>query len=234
MSRGVTFGSGGRRLSGRVFPPSEPEKGGAGILFVHGSGSSQSGYRPRAEAAAERLGATCLTFDLSGHGASEGSTGDLSPRDHLADCRAAFDALAGLPDVEPDRIGVCGASYGAYLAALLIAERPVVSLLLRAPALYPDSELDRRSEARLSSDETVETAAALRNVAAYGGPVLVLESEKDKSIPPEIVAAYLSAARDARHETIPEAEHELREEPWRRAFVEAIVSWFGETLGVAV
>lgn len=233
MSGELALESGGRRLAGRLFSPSARGPSGAGILFLHGSGSSQSGYRPRAEAAAEELGATSLTFDLSGHGASEGSADSLSPRDHLGDCLAAFDALLRLPAVEPDRVGVCGASYGAYLAALLLAERPVASLLLRAPALYPDSELDRAGEARLSSSETAETAVALRNVAAYAGPVLILESERDESIPHRIVEAYLSACRNGRHEVIPEAGHQLSEERWQRAFVETIVSWFGMTLAVA-
>lgn len=134
MSEALSFRSGARVLAGEVYSPADRAPSGAGIVFVHGSASSQEGYGPRAETAADRIGATCLTFDLSGHGGSGGSLDELSLRDHLADCLAAFDALLGQPGVDPDRVGVCGASYGGFLGALLIARRPTASLLLRAPA----------------------------------------------------------------------------------------------------
>jgi pimeloyl-ACP methyl ester carboxylesterase len=226
----LTFPSHRRRLAGCVFEPARRDTSGAGILFVHGLDSDQGGYRERATAAAEGFGATCLTFDLSGHGGSAGSRAELSPRDHLNDCVAALDTLASRPGVDPGRIGVCGASYGAYLAALLISHRPLRSLLLRAPALYSDSDLDLPGGARLSGSQTPETAAGLRNVATYDGPILILESERDEAIPHSVVEAYLSADRTARHEVLPEATHSLTEDRWRAAFVEIVVAWFGETL----
>lgn len=230
MGEELSIHSDSRLLAGRVFAPTGRPPSSAGILFVHGSESSQEGYGPRAEAAAERLGATCLTFDLSGHGGSEGSIAELSLRDHLSDCIAAFDLLLRQAAVDSERIGVCGASYGGFLGALLIGQRPIRSLLLRAPALYGDECLDRAGGTKLSTAETPDSSA-LRNVAAYERPILVLESERDEVIPHSIVAAYLAAGPTVRHETIPGAGHSLREEPWRVAFVEAIVAWFGETLG---
>jgi uncharacterized protein len=138
--RDITIDSCGRRLAARQFaPPGSPS--GAAILFIHGAGSDQSGYRLSAEAASERLGASCLTFDLSGHGGSDGDAQTLLPRDHLRDCLAVFDALLGSEEVDPGRAGLCGASYGGFLASLLTALRRVRSLLLPAPALYPDRDL---------------------------------------------------------------------------------------------
>lgn len=54
----------------------------------------------------------------------------------------AYDALRGAEGVDPARIGVCGASYGGFLAALLSGLRDPKRLLIRAPALYPDDWLD--------------------------------------------------------------------------------------------
>lgn len=200
------------------------------MLFVHGQGSSQRGYMDRAAAVTERLGATCLTFDLSGHGESDGDRTTLTPRDHMEDALRAFDALVRSPGVEPDRVGVCAASYGAYIAALLLGERDVRSALVRAPALYSDADLDRPDPNRLSTEETVESAAALRAVAAYDGPLLIVESEHDEAIPHAIVESYSRANRDARHELMIGAAHRLSDERVRGRFVEIVVAWFAETL----
>jgi len=232
LNEELNFDSGPRQLAGRLFSPQEGAEGGIGVLFIHGSDSHQGGYHSRAEAVTESLGATCLTFDLSGHGESEGSREQLSARDHLGDCLAAFDTLAGRPEVDPSRIGVCAASYGGFLAALLIAERPVGSLLLRAPALYPDSDLDRAGGPRHSGVEEPETAASLRNVAGYNGPMLVVESERDKIIPHAVIEAYLSVYRNGRHEVMPDVGHRLDTERSRALFIEVIVEWFRQTLGV--
>lgn len=230
MNEELNFGSGPRQLAGRLLSPEQGTASGMGILFIHGSDSHQGGYRERAEAAVEALGAICLTFDLSGHGESDGLRAEFSARDHLGDCKAAFDTLAGRQKVDPSRIGVCAASYGAYLAALLIADRPVGSLLLRAPALYPDSDLDLAGGPRHSGVEEPETAASLRNVARHEGPILVVESERDEIIPHAVVEAYLSAYRNGRHEVMPDVGHRLDTERSRALFMQVIVEWFRQTL----
>ncbi len=229
MSRELVFESASRSLAGRLFFPAEREPSGAGILFIHGLGSDQRGYHRRAEAAAERLGATCLTFDLSGHGGSGEPDEEFSPRDHLDDAAAAFDTLLDSGGVEAKRVGVCAASYGAYIAALLISIRAVRSLLLRAPALYPDSCLDRKDGASQSSLEAPSDSTALRGVAGYDGPIMVVESERDEIIPRAIVEAYLEVCRDGRHEVIPEAGHRLAEERWQVMFIDILINWFSET-----
>lgn len=230
MSGKLTFASGSRQLAGHVFAPPRSTAGGIGLLFIHGSDSSQRGYHERATAATESLGATCLTFDLSGHGASEGSPAKLSVRDHLEDCEAAFDRLGEEAAVDPALIGVCGASHGGFLAALLTAHRAPSSLLMRAPALYPDSELGRPGGPQRSSVETPETATALRALAHYDGPALILESEHDELIPHDIIEAYIRACKHGRREVIPGIGHALDDARSRARFIELIVAWFRETL----
>jgi cephalosporin-C deacetylase-like acetyl esterase len=88
---------------------------------VHGQASSQESYKSGAEVASARLDAVCLTFNLSGHGKDIGDSEEYLVIEHLDDVIAAFDFLASHPAVDRTRIGVCGASYGAYLAALLTA-----------------------------------------------------------------------------------------------------------------
>jgi len=227
--REITIDSGGRRLAGRRFAaPGQPN--GAGILFIHGAGSDQTGYRSRAEAASERLGASCLTFDLGGHGESKGDAQTLSPQDHLQDCLAAFDALLGSEEINLDRLGVCGASYGGFLASLLTARRRVGSLLLRAPGLYPDRDLDRAHATIRSSAQMPETSAALRALLAFDAPVLILESEHDEAIGHDVIETYLRACRHPRHDVLRGARHQLTDPTSRAVYVETIVEWFGDTL----
>jgi dipeptidyl aminopeptidase/acylaminoacyl peptidase len=134
----VCFQSESRQLTGRIVSPSHPRAGRRAVLFVHGQQSSQCGYEDRAKLASIDLDAVCLTFNLSGHGNDSISYSKYSVYDHLEDVITAFDYLIRQEDVDRARVGVCGASYGAYLAALLIASRAVKRLILRAPSLATD------------------------------------------------------------------------------------------------
>ncbi len=219
--------SSGRRLAARIVDGGGGARAAPAILFVHGLHSDQGGYAERAHAAAAGLGAVCLTFDLAGHGASDGDRDRLSVRDHLGDALQAYDRLAAAPGFHPRRVGVCAASYGAYLAALLAGERPVRRMLLRAPALYADDLLDVPLGERERPDGPPDSAAGLDNLAALDGEVLVLESERDAVIPHATIEAYLAASPRVRHEVIADATHNLSDPAWRAQFTGRIVSWFG-------
>ena len=214
--------AGGRSLHGRLFGPAEQRPG---VLFVHGLHSTQAGYAERAEALAEAIGAVCLTFDLGGHGESEGSQPSLSLADHIGDVVVAYDRLVAERDVDPGRIGVAGASYGGYLAAVLTARRPVARLAIRAPALYADADVAVPPGARTHRLGDGPNAA-LDAVRGFTGPFLVVESGRDTVVPAAMVRAYLDAAPRARHVVMAEAEHALHEPAWRAEFLALLVDFF--------
>ncbi|WP_228818687.1 alpha/beta hydrolase [Nocardia transvalensis] len=205
----MTIRSGERELAGDLY---EADGASAGVLFIHGYESARRSYGPRAEAVRERLGLTCLTFDLSGHGDSPGDREAMSREVHRQDVLAAYDALAE----RVDRVGVCGASYGAYLACVLLGERPVQRLLLRAPAVHVGEPLRH----------LVDTDLALHNLAEFSGRTLVLESEHDELIPHSAITACLAAARHGTHHILSGARHAMSEPAWKAAFVAEIVAWF--------
>lgn len=224
--RDVELRSGERRLAARLFLPPTSTGPAPGLLFLHGLDSDQSGYEPRAELASAALGAVCMSFDLGGHGRSAGRRDELSPRDHLADACAAYDPLAAEEAVDPARIGVCGASYGGYLAALMLSRRPVRRLLLRAPALYDDEFFDVPL-ARCRSSRAQPDAPSLATILGdFEHDVLVLESESDEVIPPGVAQWYLAACRAAWRQVIPGAGHALVTPAERAAFIDAIVGFF--------
>jgi pimeloyl-ACP methyl ester carboxylesterase len=224
--RSADFLSGGRRLSAHVFEPEPELVRRPGILFVHGLHSNQRGYRVRAAAVTEQLGAVCVTFDLGGHADSEGILSQLSPRDHLRDCEAAFDALVGHPQVNPAHVGVCGASYGGYLSALIAGRRDVSKLLLRAPALHGDHAIDTPLGLLEKSDGGCEDQQLFKDLAASRAEVLILESEHDEVIPHSVIEAYLRGCPRAQYEVLAGAKHALTEPTVEAAFVATIIRWF--------
>lgn len=228
----VTLVVAGRRVSGALTVPTRTAGPTPGLLFVHGLNSSMRSYVARADRVARSLGITCLSITLSGHGGagpypgSEGDPAVLTARDHVADVLAAIDLLADHPLVASDRIGLCGASYGAFLSALATRERPVARLLLRAPAAYGDDLLDlavaeRSGRVAERAPETLVTA-----LAAYDGDALVVESGRDSVIPPAAIRTYLDALDRPHHVVVPEAGHALQDDVSREIFLTTIVGWF--------
>lgn len=225
-----------RDLSATLLEADHPT--GAAVLMMHGYKSDKQRYGEFADAVTSRLGATCLTIDLPGHGESEGNFSTLTLNDYIRDAGAAYDYLQSQPGIDPARIGIAGASYGGYLAAMVAAWRNPKSLLLRAPAIYENSQiyqaresLDkeqleefRQSLRRLSG--RTSSNMALRAIADFPGEVTVVESENDESINPNVIHAYLSVARHGIHKVIRGAEHRLEGEH-RETFKQMLVEWAG-------
>jgi fermentation-respiration switch protein FrsA (DUF1100 family) len=104
----VTFTSGdGLRLAGWYIP----SYNGATIILCHGLGDNRVGMLPQAALLAEH-GYGSLLFDFRAHGESEGEmvTYGYAEAD---DVLAAVDYLLSRPDVDAERIGICGGSLWA-------------------------------------------------------------------------------------------------------------------------
>lgn len=223
VTRDITLPHDGQPLAATLVVGDQPS--GAGVLFVHGLGSDRRTNVERAAALTEHTGATCLAIDLRGHGDSSGRLSAMTPRHNLDDVTAGYDALAASPGVAADRVGVCSASYGAYLSVLLAERRRVARLLLRAPALYPDGSLDvplgqRRAGDRRTSRTFLDRLTALRC------PLLLVESERDEVIPPAVIAAYLEAQPRAEHAVLADAGHALTDPAWRAAYQRLLLGFF--------
>lgn len=231
----VTFDSKGRSLEAVLFPPEEPKDKNPAVFFVHGWTSQKENYFRRAEALA-RLGYVALAFDLSGQGRSPGKVQDFSRQDHLNDALGAFDFLASRRDVDSNGIGICGVSYGAYLAAIATGLRPMRWLAMRVPALYPDAGfrvptaglIDQKPDIFKSwRGQTLKTNKALHAVSRYSGQILLVQSGQDEVIPPQTIEAYVAAADPARltHAVMPDADHAIYSERWENEFVGILSDW---------
>ena len=224
----------GTTLAGTIAAPDAMP----GVLFVHGWGGSQARDLERARRLA-RLGCTCLTFDLRGHGATQAQKDHVSREDNLQDVLAAYDTLRRQPHVDEGAIAVVGSSYGAYLAALLTAERPVRWLAMRVPALYRDCDwatpkagLDRAAlETYRLRHVDHESDRALSAAAGFRGDVLLVESEHDALVPHPAVLSWIAAFRQARsltHRIIAGADHALSEASHRQDYTRLLLGWVSE------
>jgi dienelactone hydrolase len=225
--------SGDASLEGTLLTPATVIPG---VLFVHGWGGSQAQDLARATAAAG-LGCACLTFDLRGDARDKGRSETVTRAQNLADLIAAYDYLASERGVDPRAMVVVGTSYGAYLATLLSTKRRVRWLALHAPALYKDEHWDKPKKS-LNADPgllayrrsplTPADNRALAACADFRGDVLMVQSEHDEIIPPQVVANYVAAFKSATSvssHVIQGADHALTSEESQTAYSVLLAAW---------
>lgn len=115
----VTFVCDGRKLAGTVCVPDgvKPGERRPAWVVMHGFGSNQTSHTVLEPCKMlEKLGYVTLRFDMPGCGESEGERGRIICMEQVAAASAALTHLAQHPNVEGDRIGMIGTSFGAAVA----------------------------------------------------------------------------------------------------------------------
>src|SRR5580700_10160840 len=128
MSKRVTFYSEGVKLAGDLFLPAglQPGKRRAGIVLCHGYTGVRSIYLPDNARVLAEAGYVVLNFDYKGWGDSDGAKTRLAPYSRMADVQAALSFLAAQGEVDPDRLGLYGTSYGGATVVFVAAIDPRV------------------------------------------------------------------------------------------------------------
>ncbi len=119
MEERVAFQSGSLKLSGVLHLPEDrrPQERRPGFLVLHGFGSNKDSSNcigPCRMLA--KWGYAALRFDMRGCGESEGKRARLICLEQVEDTRAALSFMASRSEVQPDRIGCVGSSFGAAVA----------------------------------------------------------------------------------------------------------------------
>lgn len=114
MKKPVNFYSEGVRLVGDVYYPDDLTPGArhAGVVLCHGYTGVKDLYLPDNARVLTEHGYVALTFDYKGWGESEGPRSRLAPYSRVADVQAALTFLSTLPEVDAERVGLYGTSYG--------------------------------------------------------------------------------------------------------------------------
>ncbi len=132
MSQPVTFYSEGVRLAGDLFLPPDlrPGERRAGIVLCHGYTGLRTIYLPDNARVLTEAGYAVLTFDYKGWGDSEGPKSRLAPYGRVADVQAALTFLGARPEVDAERLGIYGTSYGGATVVFVGAVDPRVKCVV--------------------------------------------------------------------------------------------------------
>jgi hypothetical protein len=119
MEHRVTFRSGRLRLSGVLHVPDGMARGERrpAVIMLHGFGSNKNATNCVGPCALfNRWGYVAFRFDMRGCGESEGEFGRIICLEQVEDTQAAVSFLQRRKEVDPQRIGVGGSSFGAAVA----------------------------------------------------------------------------------------------------------------------
>src|SRR2546425_5140955 len=110
----VTFYSEAVKLVGDVYYPDDlrPGEKRAGIVLCHGYTGVKDLYLPDNARVLNEAGYMAMTFDYKGWGESAGPRTRLAPYSRVADVQAALTFFGTLPEVDTERLGIYGTSYG--------------------------------------------------------------------------------------------------------------------------
>src|SRR5215212_612483 len=115
----ITYQSDGLTISGILHHPTGAARSGksAAFMVLHGFGGTKNGAGSvaTAEHLADR-GYAALRIDFRGCGESEGERGLVLCLDQVSDTRNGLTYLQSRADVDSERLGVIGASFGAAVA----------------------------------------------------------------------------------------------------------------------
>ena len=114
MKRPVEFYSEGFKLCGDIYTPDDLQPGEkrAAVLLCHGYTGVKDLYLPDNARVLNQAGYVAMVFDYKGWGDSEGPRTRLAPYGRVLDAQAAMTLLGLQAEVDAERIGLYGTSYG--------------------------------------------------------------------------------------------------------------------------
>lgn len=236
MEKQIEFKVGKDTLRGSLFTP-EGKGPFPAVVFFHGRGSSRKRYLEIATRLCDK-GYMTLAFDFRGCGRSDGIFEKQTQRMGIDDARAGLEFLLS-QDVDNKRIGIVGTSFGGFVAATLMADYSFVkSLVLRAPASYPNNLLDTHvgsieDHVNIAKEKWL-SSISYTGIAKFKGNLLVIQSENDKVVKPWIVRKYFDEAINSSKKELfvqKGAEHSLLDnEKLLEQFYQLIFDWIIKTL----
>lgn len=150
----VRFRSGLLELAGTLYRP-EGVLRAPGVVFGHGSGDVARPNRRfsfEAEGLAAR-GVASLVFDKRGSGRSDGDWRTSDFHDLAADMRAAFAFMRAQDGINPDQVGMRGASQAGWVMPISASEapQPAFMILISVAMITPGEQIAFEAETAIES-----------------------------------------------------------------------------------
>jgi dipeptidyl aminopeptidase/acylaminoacyl peptidase len=192
-------------------PPAGPD-GRPGLLYIHGGPMFQYGhdffdeFQMAAACGYVVMAANPRGSDGYGEAWAQAPLGDLGNLD-WADVKATADALAALPEVDADRLGVGGGSYGGFMTGWVLAhdDRFKAGLVERSVMSWSSftgtSDIGtwftpRTIGATIEDDRAeVDRQSPLTHAGSITAPTLIVHSEEDWRCPIEQGEQLFAALR---------------------------------------
>ena len=197
MKRAVEFYSEGFKLCGDVYTPDglAPGEQRAGVLLCHGYTGVKDLYLPDNARVLNEAGYVVMTFDYKGWGESEGkSPHRLAPYSRVADVQAAMTFLGAQPEVDEERIGIYGTSYGGATVSWVGAIDPRAKCVVSVVGIGHGARWMSRVRRMDEWFDLLERSAEDRTQRALTGKSDMVE-RSDILLPDRQSAALAAAAR---------------------------------------
>jgi hypothetical protein len=200
MEQAIEFESAGLTLRGVLHAPEAGATPRPALILCHGFGGSCRGAgHPELARALAGAGYVALRFDFRGCGQSAGERGSVICAEEAEDLRAAIDFLAAQPAVDPQRVGVIGASLGGSVAIEVAAEDARVKVCVangaigngerRFRAQYPDAEKWQEFLNRLDEAKRVRAQTG-HSVMFYRFDVVHIPERDRAGLPPGAIMEF--------------------------------------------
>ena len=225
-----------------------------GLLFVHGGPLSQYGwgffdeFQLAAAAGYTVVGVNPRGSDGYGHNHADAITGDFGNLDWI-DVQAAIEWLAKQPDVDPERLGIGGGSYGGFMTAWATARNHRFKVALVERAVINWSTMEATSDigwfqqlemgaTTLTDPIRVARQSPITYVKDVRTPTLIVHSEEDWRCPIEQGEQWFVSLRrlgvPCEFVRFPGENHELTRTgrpSLRIARLRIVHEWFAKYLG---
>ncbi len=225
------------------------------VILMHGIFSSKDyGPMPQLAKGLAKAGIASIRFDFDGHGKSEGRKQDMTIEKEIADARAVWNYVKGLPYVSS--VGLLGHSQGGVIASMIAGRLAAeggaapAGLVLIAPGSvikeacqggkFFNAHFDPKDPPeyircwglyKLGREYLVTTQQLdiYGTAAAYKGPVLLLHGDNDGIVPMWCSERYLKTYGDnATHKVVEGENHTITRR--RKEVIAHTVAFFAERL----
>jgi uncharacterized protein len=162
MKQEIEFYSEGSLIKAHLYlPDNTGENKLPVIILCHGFAGVKELLLPAYAQKFSQHGYASLTFDYRGFGESEGEEGKLSPREQMVDIRNAITFVQSLKEVDAQRVGLWGTSFGGANAVVVTAKDKRVKCLA-VQLTFEDGE--RVVTGNLSEEEKEKLLATMLKV----------------------------------------------------------------------